>query len=189
MIASPDGVGPVSHATSKSPDTLPSASPFLAPSEGARVNTSNSRSNHYEQTQDGELTTISQTPRLPLPSMTRCPGAAGAAACQPPWRGTQLASAPGWGWLTMAQPLMTTFQQLARARSRISLLSDTPRDFTLERVNRLTLAIADLTLSHASQGRQFMAMMQRLLEHLERIEAHTVAMARICASWRANRCC
>ena len=57
-------------------------------------------------------------------------------------------------------------------------MSDTPRDFTLERVNRLTLAIADLTESHASQGRQFMAMMQRLLEHLERIEAHTVAMGK-----------
>jgi hypothetical protein len=57
-------------------------------------------------------------------------------------------------------------------------LSDTPRDFTLERVNRLTLAIADLTESHASQGWQFMAMMPRLLEHLERIEAHTVAMGK-----------
>ena len=42
-------------------------------------------------------------------------------------------------------------------------MSDTPRDFTLERVNRLTLAIA---------------MMPRLLEHLERIEAHTVAMGK-----------
>jgi hypothetical protein len=49
-------------------------------------------------------------------------------------------------------------------------MSDKPRDLTLERVNRLALAIADLTESHAAQGRQFLGMMQRLLEHMERID-------------------
>jgi hypothetical protein len=58
-------------------------------------------------------------------------------------------------------------------------LSDPPRDFTLERVNRLTLAIAVLTESHAAQRRQIMAMMQRLLEHLERIKAQTVAVGKV----------
>jgi len=49
-------------------------------------------------------------------------------------------------------------------------MSDHPRDLTLERVNRLTLAIADLTESHAAQGRRIPSMMQRLLEHMERID-------------------
>jgi hypothetical protein len=46
-----------------------------------------------------------------------------------------------------------------------------PRDLTLEGVNRLTVALADLSESHAVQGRQFIAAMQRLSDRLDRIEA------------------
>jgi hypothetical protein len=49
-------------------------------------------------------------------------------------------------------------------------MSDKPRDLTLERVNRLTVALTDLGESHTAQGRQFLAMMQRMIQHLERIE-------------------
>jgi hypothetical protein len=49
-------------------------------------------------------------------------------------------------------------------------MSDKPRDLTLERVNRLTVAVADLMESHTAQGRQFLGMMQRMIDHLERIE-------------------
>jgi len=55
-------------------------------------------------------------------------------------------------------------------------MSDTPRDLTLERVNRLTTAIADLADSHAAQGRQFSAMMQRLADQMDRIEDKLVAV-------------
>jgi hypothetical protein len=57
-------------------------------------------------------------------------------------------------------------------------MSDKPRDLTLERVNRLTQAVADLTESHAAQGRQFLSMMGRLLEHLERIEDQIVTVSK-----------
>ena len=57
-------------------------------------------------------------------------------------------------------------------------MSENPRDLTLERINRLTVAVADLSESHTAQGRQLLAMVQRVIDRLERIEAQiaTVGM-------------
>ena len=55
-------------------------------------------------------------------------------------------------------------------------MSDTPRDLTLERINRLTVAVADLSESHTAQGRQLLAMVQRVIDRLERIEAQIAAV-------------
>lgn len=49
-------------------------------------------------------------------------------------------------------------------------MSDTPRNLTLERVNRLTDAVADLMESHAAQGRA-------VLHRLDKIEAHLGSLA------------
>ncbi len=50
-------------------------------------------------------------------------------------------------------------------------MSDQPRDLTLERVNRLTQAVADLMEAHASQGRTFIRMLAGVGEQLDRIES------------------
>jgi hypothetical protein len=55
-------------------------------------------------------------------------------------------------------------------------MSDKPRDLTLERINRLTVAVADLSESQTAQGRQFLTMMQHIVGHLERIEAQIAAV-------------
>jgi hypothetical protein len=57
-------------------------------------------------------------------------------------------------------------------------MSDKPRDLTLERVNRLTVALADLSESHAAQGRQFLRMMQQILDSQARIEAQMLTMGK-----------
>jgi hypothetical protein len=54
----------------------------------------------------------------------------------------------------------------------------TTADLTLERVNRLTLAVADLTESQTAQGRQLLMMMQRMTAHLERIETQIAGVAK-----------
>jgi hypothetical protein len=45
-------------------------------------------------------------------------------------------------------------------------VSDEPRNLTLERVNRLTQAVADLAESHAAQGRMMMRLLTQMNEHL-----------------------
>jgi hypothetical protein len=55
-------------------------------------------------------------------------------------------------------------------------MSENPRDLTLERVNRLTVAVADLSESHTAQGRQSLAMVQRVIDRLERIETQIAAV-------------
>jgi hypothetical protein len=45
-------------------------------------------------------------------------------------------------------------------------MSDKPRDLTLERVNRLTAAVADLTESHAQQGRMMIRILEELSERM-----------------------
>lgn len=52
----------------------------------------------------------------------------------------------------------------------------TTADLTLERVNRLTLAIAGLTESQSAQGRQFLAMTQQMIGYLERVESRIAAL-------------
>jgi hypothetical protein len=54
-------------------------------------------------------------------------------------------------------------------------VSDQPRDLVLERVNRLTVAVADLTESHVVKGRQLIGMIQRLEDQLDRMEARMEA--------------
>lgn len=49
-------------------------------------------------------------------------------------------------------------------------MSDKPRDITLERVNRLTTAVADLMESQTSQGRMMLQMLTQISNRLESIE-------------------
>jgi hypothetical protein len=46
-------------------------------------------------------------------------------------------------------------------------MSDKPRDLTLEQVNRLTQAVADLTESHAAQGASILRILEHIRGHLE----------------------
>jgi len=55
-------------------------------------------------------------------------------------------------------------------------MSENPRDLTLERINRLTVAVAGLSESYTAQGRQLLAMVQRVIHRLERIEAQIMAI-------------
>lgn len=57
-------------------------------------------------------------------------------------------------------------------------MSDRIRDLTLERLHRMTAAMTEMSESHASQGRLFLSMMQRITEHLERLEASQVRIER-----------
>lgn len=49
-------------------------------------------------------------------------------------------------------------------------MSDKPRDLTLERINRLSTAVADLMESHTSQGRMVLKMLTQISDHLEGVE-------------------
>lgn len=49
-------------------------------------------------------------------------------------------------------------------------------DLTLERVNRLTQAVADLTESHAAQGRVLVRLLEQLDSRLGAIEAGLTAL-------------
>lgn len=53
-----------------------------------------------------------------------------------------------------------------------------PRNLTLERVNRLTQAVADLTESHAAQGRAIMRLLEQISTRLAAIEGTLVALDR-----------
>ncbi len=55
-------------------------------------------------------------------------------------------------------------------------MSDTPRDLTLERVNRLTQAVADLMESNAALGRNLLRILEHQGTQLERIEEHLRSM-------------
>jgi hypothetical protein len=49
-------------------------------------------------------------------------------------------------------------------------MSAKPRDPTLEQVNRLTQAVADLTESHAAQGASIISILEHMRGHLETFE-------------------
>jgi hypothetical protein len=53
-----------------------------------------------------------------------------------------------------------------------------PRNITLERVNRLTQAVADLTESHATQGRGIIRLLEQIGEHLSGIDTKLAAMSK-----------
>lgn len=53
----------------------------------------------------------------------------------------------------------------------------TTADLTLERVDRLTLAVADLMESHAAQGRNVSRLLEAQGQQLDRIEASLVDLA------------
>lgn len=53
-----------------------------------------------------------------------------------------------------------------------------PHDITLERVKRLSEAMADLMESHASQGRLMMKQLTRMDERLTGIEANLASLAK-----------
>lgn len=53
-----------------------------------------------------------------------------------------------------------------------------PRNLTLERVNRLTQAVADLTESHAAQGRVLTRLLQQMDERLASIDTQLAALAK-----------
>ena len=57
-------------------------------------------------------------------------------------------------------------------------MSDKPRDLTLERVNRLTQAVADLMESHAAQGQAVLRILDAHGDQLARIEAHLGMLAK-----------
>lgn len=56
-------------------------------------------------------------------------------------------------------------------------MSEQPRDITLERVNRLTQALADLAESHAANGRMTTRLLTRMNEHLASIDTRLVGLA------------
>jgi hypothetical protein len=62
-------------------------------------------------------------------------------------------------------------------------VSDKPRDFTLERVNRLTQAVADLMESHQAQGRNLLRVLELQGKQLamlgEQLERQSHQMVRI----------
>jgi hypothetical protein len=51
-----------------------------------------------------------------------------------------------------------------------------PRNLTLERVNRLTQAVADLIESHAAQGRAITRLLEQISTRLAAIEGTLVAL-------------
>jgi hypothetical protein len=57
-------------------------------------------------------------------------------------------------------------------------MSDNPRDLTLERVNRLTQAVADLTESHAAQGASILRILEHIRGHLETVELQMGALTK-----------
>jgi hypothetical protein len=62
-------------------------------------------------------------------------------------------------------------------------MSTPPRDLALERINRLTEAVADLMESHAAQGRNLGRTMEMLLKEMTSMRAdmqeHSVRLDRI----------
>ena len=56
-------------------------------------------------------------------------------------------------------------------------MSDQPSNITLERVNRLTQAIADLSESHASQGRSIIRLVTQMSEQLTALTKEVHALA------------
>ncbi len=57
-------------------------------------------------------------------------------------------------------------------------MSEAPRDLTLERVNRLSQAMADLMESQAAQNRNMTRMLDQVAAQLDRIEANQAAAAK-----------
>lgn len=51
-----------------------------------------------------------------------------------------------------------------------------PRNLTLERVNRLSQAVADLVESHAAQGRMITRLLTQMNEHLASIDAKLTSL-------------
>jgi hypothetical protein len=56
-------------------------------------------------------------------------------------------------------------------------MSDKPRDITLERVNRLTQAVADLGENQTAQGRMLLRMLGQMNEHLSAISGQLTSLA------------
>jgi outer membrane murein-binding lipoprotein Lpp len=50
-------------------------------------------------------------------------------------------------------------------------MSDKPRDLTLERVNRLTQAVADLVDNQTAQGRMLLRLLQQIAGKLDGLDA------------------
>lgn len=55
-------------------------------------------------------------------------------------------------------------------------MSDQPRDLTLERVNRLSQAVADLMEGQATQNRNMIRLLGQMSQQLDRIEANQAAL-------------
>jgi hypothetical protein len=53
-----------------------------------------------------------------------------------------------------------------------------PRNLTLERVNRLSQAVADLTESHAAQGRTILRLLTQLDQRLESMDTNLATLAK-----------
>jgi len=56
-------------------------------------------------------------------------------------------------------------------------MSDAPRNLTLERVNRLTQAMADLMESHAAQGRMTTRLLTQMNEHMASIDERLATLS------------
>ena len=56
-------------------------------------------------------------------------------------------------------------------------MSDAPRNLTLERVNRLTQALADLMESHAAQGRMTTRLLTQMNEHMASIDERLATLS------------
>ncbi|TDH58728.1 hypothetical protein E2C06_31055 [Dankookia rubra] len=59
----------------------------------------------------------------------------------------------------------------------MSVTSKSVADLTLERVNRLTQAVADMMDAHAAQGRQLLAALDRVERRLGAVEGEVRALA------------
>jgi hypothetical protein len=55
-------------------------------------------------------------------------------------------------------------------------MSDKPRDLTLERVNRLTEAVADLMESQAAQGRMLLRMLTQIDSRIDSIKTELTGL-------------
>ena len=57
-------------------------------------------------------------------------------------------------------------------------MTSAPRDLTLERLNRLSLAVADLMDGQATQARNTQRLLDHMSQQLDRIEANQVSFAK-----------
>lgn len=57
-------------------------------------------------------------------------------------------------------------------------MSEQPRDLNLERLNRLSQAVADLMESQAAQNRNTARLLEQVIAQLDRIEANQVAFTK-----------